>query len=134
MSIHDRGTPAEWLRFAHGDLVLADPLEQPGLIYELMCTHAQQAAEKAFKAVLIHRGVEPPFTHNVGLLLNLLEAVVTVPDSLAASAALTDYAVSSRYPDDLGEIGEAEWEEAVAIARAVVAWAEGVIGDRADAA
>lgn len=46
-----------------------------------------------------------------------------------AAGGLTRYAVAARYPDDLGEIDEAEWAVAVATARAVVAWAEGVVED-----
>jgi hypothetical protein len=36
-----------------------------GVLYELLCIHAQQAAEKSLKAVLIHHGIAPPRTHNL---------------------------------------------------------------------
>ncbi len=53
------------------------------------------------------------------------------PDEVAQ---LTRYAVTARYPDDMGEMDEAERDAAVALAETVVAWAEGVIRDRPDAA
>ena len=128
MSISDLGKPSAWLTIARSDLVFADPLPQPGLLRELMCMHAQQAAEKALKAVLVYNGIEPPYTHDIRRLLLLVASYVEVPADIDAAGGLTQYAVSARYPDDLGEIDEAEWADAVATARAVVAWAEGVVG------
>ena len=56
MRRHESGTPAEWMKFAHADLVMArTPI--PDIMFEMQCFHAQQAAEKAIKAVLIQRGV-----------------------------------------------------------------------------
>jgi HEPN domain-containing protein len=46
-----------WLSRARGDLALARaPLPQGGYLDDL-CYHAQQAAEKALKAVHIHQGL-----------------------------------------------------------------------------
>lgn len=112
---------------ARSDLVFADPVPQPGLLYELMCMHAQQAAEKALKAVLVHHGTAPPYTHDIRRLLLLVAVHVDVPADVNNAGDLTRYAVAARYPDDLGEIDEAEWADAVATARAVVAWAEGIV-------
>jgi hypothetical protein len=36
------------------------------------CVHAQQAAEKALKAVLVAQGDEPPFIHNLVALQALM--------------------------------------------------------------
>ena len=77
MSIADRGRPAAWLLIAQSDLVFADPVPQPGLLYELMCMHAQQAAEKALKAVMVRYGTEPPYTHDIRRLLLLVAATST---------------------------------------------------------
>lgn len=41
-----------------------------GVFYEDLCFQLQQAVEKAFKGLLIYYGVEPEFTHNIGILLN----------------------------------------------------------------
>ena len=48
---HVPGSPEDWLARAIGDLALARvPLPEGGY-YEDLCFHAQQAAEKAIKAV-----------------------------------------------------------------------------------
>lgn len=120
MSLADRRKPGAWLRIARSDLVFADLIPQPGLLYELMCMHAQQAAEKASKAILVHHGADPPCIHDVRRPL-LVGEVVDVPHEINSAGNLTQYAVAARYPDDLGKIEEAEWAEAVAVARAVVA-------------
>jgi HEPN domain-containing protein len=54
--------------------------------------HAQQAVEKALKAVLAERGATYPFTHDVGLVMALCEdAGIVVPLSLADADLLTPY-------------------------------------------
>lgn len=56
----DPGSPSDWLRYAEADLAFARiPLPEGGL-YELLCFHAQQAAEKSVKAVLVKFGVPVP--------------------------------------------------------------------------
>jgi len=46
----------------------------------IVCFHAQEAVEKAIKAVLAMRGAEFPFTHNLALLLQLCaDAGIDVP-------------------------------------------------------
>jgi HEPN domain-containing protein len=61
----------EWMKKAHKDLKAARILQQEGL-YEEVAFHAQQAAEKALKALLIANGVRPPKTHSIEQLLSLL--------------------------------------------------------------
>ncbi|MGI8505804.1 MAG: HEPN domain-containing protein [Solirubrobacteraceae bacterium] len=60
--------------------------------------HAQQAVEKAIKAVLVANGVEIAYTHDLGLLLDVLaqHAIVT-PDSVRRADWLTPWAVAARY-------------------------------------
>ena len=48
------GTPKDWLARAQGDLALAQISLPEGAYYEDLCFHAQQAAEKAIKAVYRH--------------------------------------------------------------------------------
>lgn len=45
-------------------------------------------------------------------------------DGAVSAQSLTQYAVITRYPADLGEVGEQEWPQAIARARAVVEWAQ----------
>lgn len=126
----DSTNPAEWLRYARADLALAEAPPPAGVFLELLAYHAQQAAEKALKAVLLHATREtPPRTHDVVLLLDLCGEAARERPPVGAEAAqrLTEYAVLSRYPSDLGEIDEPEWRQAAASARAVVAWAATII-------
>lgn len=122
----ETGSPADWLRIARADLALASMVPPSGVLLEHLCFHAQQAAEKALKAVIVHRtGEEPERTHNLRRLLHRLKPTGAVPDLDDDTAArLTLFAALSRYPADLGEVDEPEWRAAVADARAVVEWAE----------
>jgi HEPN domain-containing protein len=118
------GSPADWLARARGNLALARQAKPEAAFWEDLCFHAQQAAEKALKAVLISRGVGFPRTHSVGLLLDVLPRDVVVPEALGEAAMLTDFAVTGRYPGDYPPVTEEEWADAVKHAEAVVAWAE----------
>ena len=64
--------PREWLNRAKSNLALAKSLV-PEAYLEDLCFEAQQAAEKAIKAVLMRRGIEFPYVHNLALLLSLLD-------------------------------------------------------------
>ena len=75
----DSSDPAAWLRYARGDLALAQvPLPEDSF-YELLCFHAQQAVEKALKAVLIINNISYPKTHNIRTLLDLLPKEIVLP-------------------------------------------------------
>ena len=64
---------AEWIRLARSDLTLACLPEDERISSEILAFHAQQAVEKALKALLVQRQVEFPHTHVIGLLLNLCQ-------------------------------------------------------------
>jgi HEPN domain-containing protein len=64
--------PREWINRARSNLVRAQAI-LPGVYLEDLCFDAQQAAEKAIKAVLITRGVNFPLIHDLAYLLTLLE-------------------------------------------------------------
>jgi HEPN domain-containing protein len=51
------GTPEGWLARAAGDRALAKVSLPAGGYYEDLCFHAQQAAEKAIKAVYVRHGL-----------------------------------------------------------------------------
>lgn len=124
------GSPADWLRHVQSDLTLARIDPRPGLLLESLCYHAQQAAEKALKTVFLHAtGGEPPRTHDVRVLLDLLRAqpVGSLPLTDEEAEQLTGYAILTRYPADLGEIEEDEWLEAVSLAEKTAAWAAAAI-------
>lgn len=85
--------------------------------------HCQQAVEKALKAVLAARSVDFPFTHDVGLLIQLCEdAGAPLPEALAEVDRLTPFAVHMRY----GAIFGPDLDLAVALGwvAETVSWAE----------
>jgi len=127
---HFPGSPADWLRYAYSDLELARTGQQPKVLLEGLCFHAQQAAEKALKAVLIAKDVAPPKTHNIRTLLDFLPQDIIPPLEVEDAASLTDYAVISRYPGDFEPIDEKEYKQAVRLAEIVVLWVEGIIRQR----
>lgn len=121
------GSPSDWLRHAYSDLELARVARTPKILLEGLCFHAQQAAEKALKAVLIANGLPFEKIHNLKTLLDLLPQGIILPPEVQDAASLTDYAVSRRYPGDFEPITEEEYQEAVRLAEAVVHWAESII-------
>jgi HEPN domain-containing protein len=102
---------------------------------EDLCFDAQQAAEKAIKAVLIHLGVRFPYVHDLAQLLTLIvQAGQTIPGAVKQAAILSEYAVQTRYPGLAEPVTLVEYEQAVAIAGDVVHWAESIIGQSVDPA
>ena len=121
--------PREWLNRARSNLAKAQSTSGiPEVYLEDLCFDAQQAAEKAIKAVLIHLGARFPYVHDLAQLLALVEqAGQSVSESIRRAASLSDYAVETRYPGLSEPVTWQEYEEAVAIAVEVVRWAQGVI-------
>ena len=55
--------------------------------------------EKALKAFLVHQSVDFPWTHQIGLLLDLCgEQDRSFEQLMAAAVPMTEYAVRWRYP------------------------------------
>ncbi len=125
---HTPGSAQDWLARARGDLALACAPLPDGGFHEDLCFHAQQAAEKAVKAVYQSHGWPFPYTHDLAeLLAGLKDRGVAVPGEVEDAAVLAAYAWESRYPG-LGEpVTADEYREAVRHAEAVVAWAERAI-------
>jgi HEPN domain-containing protein len=66
------GTAKEWLQRAKGNLARAKQPKPKEAFWDDLCFDAQQAAEKSIKAVLVHRQIDFPRTHNIRALLELL--------------------------------------------------------------
>lgn len=91
-----------WLRFADEDLESATTLlDNPSPLLRNACLLAQQAAEKAVKAILILEDVRFPRTHDIELLITLLPERVKM--SCPDASELSQWAVESRYPGDWPE-------------------------------
>lgn len=116
--------PREWMNRARSNLLSAKN-RIPGVYLEDLCFDAQQAAEKAIKAVMIRRSIDFPYVHDLTRLLSLLEeAGETIPEAIRKAEALTPYAWITRYPGADRPVSEQEYAEAIEIAEAVVRWAE----------
>ncbi len=116
--------PREWLNRARSNLALAKNRVSDAYLEDL-CFEAQQAAEKAIKAVMIRRNIEFPYVHDLAHLLSLLEEVgEIIPKSVLRAEELTSYAVDTRYPGLSSPVEEQEYVDAVEIAETVVRWAE----------
>jgi len=122
--------PREWLNRARSNLARArSGATIPEVYLEDLCFDAQQAAEKALKAVLIHLDVSFPYVHDLARLLTLVkQAGQDVPASVRQAARLTRYAVVIRYPGLPEPVVRGEYEEAVSIAAEAIRWAEEIIG------
>ena len=116
--------PREWLNRAKSNLARAQTLI-PSTYLEDACFDAQQAAEKAIKAVMVLRGIDFPYIHELHRLLEILEAEgEPIPDTVRRADDLTQYATATRYPGFAEPATEQDHSEAVKHARAVVQWAE----------
>jgi HEPN domain-containing protein len=116
--------PREWLNRARSDLLMAKSRKE-GIYLEDLCFHAQQAAEKAVKAVLIKHSVKFPYVHDVAELLTLIEnAGLKIPKLVKQAGKLTRFAVFTRYPGIAEAISEEEYAEALTIAAEVIRWVE----------
>ncbi|HIJ89117.1 MAG TPA: HEPN domain-containing protein [Desulfuromonadales bacterium] len=103
----------DWMKKAEHDLKAAKILLSSGEeIYDSVCFHSQQLAEKALKALFTARTIEFPKTHNLLLLSNLLldADILKLNEDLEN---LTNYAVESRYPGDYVEPGLEDAQEAL---------------------
>lgn len=120
--------PREWLARARGNMVIARSA-LPDVDLEELCFNAQQAAKKAIKAAMIHHDVRFPYIHDLAPLLEQLrQNGIATPVSVAEADRLSRYAVIARYPLPLAEQpSQADYEQAIAIAEAVLRWADGEI-------
>lgn len=89
---------ADWMRQAKRDLASARSQREAGF-HEWACFVAQQAAEKALKAVYQRRAAEA-WGHSLHDLLRGLHEGTDVPDEVAGSAlSLDKLYIISRYPN-----------------------------------
>ncbi len=118
-----KGESERWLQFADEDLQMAELAVQEG-IYNQVCFHSQQCAEKAIQGLLLLQGKTPPRTHLLGDLFTLLDSN---PFTNGLDIQLLDrFYIPTRYPDALpGSLPEGlpareDAMEAVAITQKVL--------------
>jgi len=118
--------PIEWLNRAKSNLARSTAdINLPGIYLEDLCFDAQQAAEKAIKALLLSRGIVFPFVHDLAELVTVLQqSGQEVPTSIAEAARLTRFAVETRYPSLAEAVTREDYDRAIAIAGEVIRWVE----------
>jgi HEPN domain-containing protein len=84
----------DWLKRAESNLAQARLGKgSSAILLEDLCFCAQQAAEKALKALCINQDISFPGTHDIGYLLDLLdEKSISVPSDSSDTRDLTQYA------------------------------------------
>jgi HEPN domain-containing protein len=70
----DPTDPRIWLVRARSNLRLAEVGHRQGVLLEDLCFEAQQAAEKALKALCVRDGLDFPRTHSLVVLIDILES------------------------------------------------------------
>jgi HEPN domain-containing protein len=89
--------------------------------------HAQQAVEKALKAVLASHAIEFPYVHNLGYLAELCKKhAIELPQALDGLEDLTPFAAMLRYGSPEQTI---ERQAALNWATAAVEWARTAVAE-----
>ena len=122
-----------WIAFAHEDLRMAELALAEG-IFNQVCFHAQQCAEKAIKGWLAYQGQLPPRTHRMADLLRLLSP--NPLGKLSDELRLLDrFYIPTRYPDALpgmlpdGMPGRHDAEGALDVAQRTLRCIENTVRD-----
>jgi len=110
----------KWLRYAQGDLQAAEAaIGQSDFEPRHVCFFAQQAAEKALKAILVFLQHDVPRTHDLDVLISKLPQKWPLVQEFDDLNNLTDWAVDSRYPDPENDATDEDASESIRQARAV---------------
>lgn len=107
-----------WLARAAEDLADAQLLLDEGR-FNAASFHAQQAAEKSLKALLVERQGRFSRVHN---LVSLALEAKAPPEMLPHCRLLTPAYTAARYPDAGGDVGSPDAEALQQAAREVTAW------------
>lgn len=126
--------PEVWLDQAKLELAVARHLEEEFFPkpLEIICFHAQQAAEKAIKAVILHESNQKTVakSHDLSFLLGSIDK-----DKYPFEEAFYEYAdelfpysVTTRYPNHLQDnIDEYKTSQAIKYAEAFLDWSLKII-------
>ena len=115
--------PASWMAKAQADMLCIDNnLSAARIPWDVVCYHAQQAAEKALKGCLVACKQVAPRTHDLLRLLTLCVSQGAPLDHLATDCSLlVRLSAPARYPSDSYEPTERDGREAVDAAKRVYA-------------
>lgn len=123
------GSPLEWLDHAMSDLALARlGMESADVLSEQVCFHAQQAAEKALKAVLLHQQIPFPLIHDLDELIEIAcQGGCRLPEWANDLGNLTPYAIETRYPGAWEAFEDTDVTDALDVARRVIEWVRDIV-------
>jgi HEPN domain-containing protein len=116
----DSTHPARWLEHARDDLDVARLALQHGH-FSQAAYMAQQAAEKALKALILDSDASPARTHDLFALRRVIPAERRAGLDEIDLKPLNEWGVAERYPSDSPEVSEQ-------VARTCVEDAEAVLG------
>ncbi len=123
---HDQAR--RWLRWADEDLFAArHSANDVEVASRVACSLAQQAAEKAIKALVVSSDLDPPRTHNLLRLARMLAEETADRLFVLDLEDLTRWAIEGRYPGDLDEATSGDAGRAVELAGHVLAIAHGTL-------
>jgi HEPN domain-containing protein len=111
----------QWMAKAEGDYAVAEhtlQMKPEDCPFDMICFHCQQVVEKYLKTLQVFLGIDPPRTHKVDILLDLLPEESRPVLTEREQETLSDYAVINRYPGS-PLLGSAEANEALRLARQV---------------
>ena len=100
MSGPDRSAEAlGWLEFARRDLRIVAALHaNDPTLFTAACVHAQQAAEKSLKAMLVLHDLPVPFTHDLAYLRGLVGEHLPPGPAQEDLNRLNRWGAAARYP------------------------------------
>ena len=109
----------QWLDKAEEDLKAAEILLEGGLEdFDSVGFHAQQAAEKFIKAVLVRHQIPFPKSHSIAFLLGLVaQANKRLAEELSGAESLTPYGVEFRYPGESEPVSREQGLRAIQLAQ-----------------
>jgi len=123
----------KWLKFSDEDLKAADATLDGG-VFSAACFHAQQAVEKAIKAILLTKPGRVPRDHSLLRLTEMSENKELFEKHKEELEFLDKFYVPTRYPDALpGSLPEGlpereDAEKAVAAAKEIVDSVKKILG------
>lgn len=109
-----------WMSYAKSDLDAAYALLEKGDFFpRQICFLAQQAGEKALKAILILLGINFPKVHDLDRIRELIPEGWEVKEKFPELYDLSVWAVESRYPGHTPDVTEGEARDTLHLAKSV---------------
>lgn len=114
----------ELFRIAENDLLTSRSLkENPEVRKETVLFHVEQAVEKALKAVLCHRGLPLPMSHDLFAVVQRFPAA-DAPPNANSLYDLTPFASIRRYEEGKAILTEEDVAAAIQSATECLQWAK----------